>query len=136
VILYDADAAATLSEPLPNQWGSEGEGDRFGDRLSADDLEFLGRAGLARQVRQATAGIDVAAWLPKDHGPGALADYALSQGAHAIFVPDRLESIDELSSRLAGAGSPTTELDRPGVELQVVPAHQSVRRQTRHTIVI
>jgi hypothetical protein len=128
VILYDAEAPGVLSEPMPNQWGSEGEGDRFGDRLSADDLEFLGHAGLARQVRQTEAGIGVAGWLPKDHGPGALADYARSQGAHAIFVPDRLESIDELSSRLAGNETPTSELATPGVELRVVSGQESVSR--------
>ena len=128
VILYDAEAAALLAEPMPNQWASEGEADRFGDRLTADDLEFLGRAGLARQVRQTQAGIRVAGWLPKDHGPGALADYARSQGAHAIFVPEQLESIDELSSRIAGKGTPGAELAAPGVELRVVHRPASVGR--------
>jgi hypothetical protein len=128
VILYDAEAPGVLSEPLPNQWGSEGEGDRFGDRLSADDLEFLGHAGLAGQVRQTEAGIRVAGWLPKDHGPGALAEYGRSQGAHAIFVPDRLESIDELSSKLAGNETTTSELATPGVEIRVVARQESVRR--------
>jgi hypothetical protein len=128
VILYDASAAEVLAEPLPNQWDAEGQADRFGDRLTADDLEFLGRAGLARQVRQAAAGIQVTAWLPKDHGPGALADYARSQGAHAIFVPEQLESIDELSSKLSGAETPTTELSTPGVEVRVVPRQLSVSR--------
>lgn len=127
VILYDAEAPGILSDPLPNQWGSEGEGDRFGDRLSADDLEFLGHGGLARQVRQTAAGVRVAGWLPKDHGPGALADYGRSQGAHAIFVPVRLESIDELSSKLVGSET-TSELAIPGIELQVVSRQESVRR--------
>ena len=42
LILFAADAASSWSEPMPNEWASEGEGDRFGDRLSAEDLEFLG----------------------------------------------------------------------------------------------
>jgi hypothetical protein len=128
VILYDADAPAVWSEPLPNQWGSEGEGAGFGDRLAADDLEFLGRAELARQLRRTEAGIEVAAWLPKAHGPGALADYAEAQGANAIFVPDQLEWMDELSSRLAGRSDPTTELATPGVELRVVNRREPVSR--------
>src|SRR5438034_6910738 len=118
LILYDADAASAISEPLPNEWASEGEGDRFGDRLNADDLELLGRPALARLVRQAAAGIRVGAWLPSDHGPNALVDYARSQGAHAIFVPDQLESIDVVSSLLAGDPSASDELKGPRIELR------------------
>ena len=43
LILFAADVASSWSEPMPNQWASEGEGDRFGDRLSHEDLEFLGQ---------------------------------------------------------------------------------------------
>jgi hypothetical protein len=128
VILYDAEAPSTWSEPMPNQWGSEGEADRFGNRLTADDLEFLGRGGLARQVRQTEAGIRVGAWLPKAHGPGALADYAIEQGAHTVFVPADLQVTDELSSKLAGEPSSTTELRKPGIKLEIVRRQESVSR--------
>jgi hypothetical protein len=47
LILYVADAASMWSEPMPNQWGSEGEGDRSGPRLGPDDLERLGRSDVA-----------------------------------------------------------------------------------------
>jgi hypothetical protein len=88
---------------MPNQWGSEGEGDRFGSRLSPADLEALGRSDVRAQVIEGReAHVPVFAWLPKDRGPGALADYARGQGAHLVFVADDLVGIDELNSLLAG----------------------------------
>jgi hypothetical protein len=121
VILYAADAASAFEEPLPNQWASEGEEKRFGDRLTTEDLEFLGRQAIADQVREAQAGgVDAFGWLPKDHGPRALADYARLQGAHRVFVPDELETIDEISSFLAGELDAVDELERPGIEIERV----------------
>jgi hypothetical protein len=123
VILYDADAASAIAEPMPNQWGSEGEGRNLGDRLDPDDLEFLGREPLATQVREARAGgAQAYGWLPKDHGPGALAEYAIEQQAHLVFVPDELETIDELSSALAGAPDATEVLKAPGIRVERVAA--------------
>jgi hypothetical protein len=120
VILYVADAASWLSEPMPNQWGSEGEGDRFGSRLGPEDLEALGRSDVRAQVIEGRKShVPVFAWLPKDHGAGALARYAGEQGAHLIFVPSELESIDELSSLVAGATA-SEELGRPGIEVRAV----------------
>lgn len=126
VILYAADAASAWSEPMPNQWGSEGEADRFGDRLNPADLEFLGRNPLATQVREAqAAGVEAFGWLPKDHGPRALAEYATAQGAHRIFAPAELESIDELSSLLGGAPNAIEELAQPGIQVELVPTDHS-----------
>jgi hypothetical protein len=123
VILYAADAASAFSEPLPNQWASEGEDRQFGDRLTISDLEFLGREPLATQVREATAGgVEAFGWLPKDHGPGALADYARSQAAHRIFVPEALESIDELSALLGGETGALDAVPKTGVPVETVPA--------------
>ena len=120
VILYAADVASVWSEPMPNQWASEGEADRFGDRLSPDDLEFLGRPAIARQVREGRrAGVRASAWLPKDKGIEALVEYASAQGAHIVFVPESLASIDELRPLLAAPGG-EGEQARPSVELQVV----------------
>lgn len=122
LILYAADAASAWSEPLPNQWGSEGEAELVGDRLSPADLEFVGRSAIATQVREAQAGgLQAFGWLPKDHGPRALAEYAIAQGAHRVFVPRELESIDELSSLLAGAPNAIQELAQPGIQVQLVP---------------
>lgn len=128
VILYDADAASTIAEPMPNQWGSEGEGHGLGDRLDPEDLEFLGQAPLATQVREARAGgVQAYGWLPKDHGPGALAKYAIDQSAHRLFVPDELESIDELSSTLAGTPDAVDALEEPGFSVVRVRSHVASR---------
>ena len=128
LILYDADAASTIAEPMPNQWGSEGEGRELGDRLDPDDLEFLGREPLASQVRDARAGgLQAYGWLPKDHGPGALAEYAREQGAHLVFVPDELETMDELSGALEGASDAVDAVAQPGIRIERVRAHASTR---------
>ena len=108
------------SEPMPNQWSSDGEGDRFGSRLGPDDLDRLGRSDVASQVSAGRAsGIPTFAWLPKDHGAGALAEYAREQGADVIFVPDKLEWIDELSSVLAGS-TKGQDVSVPGIEVRTV----------------
>ena len=112
LILFAADVASSWSEPMPNQWASEGEGDRFGDRLSPEDLEFLGRSAIAGQVREVVArGGRASAWLPKDKGIAALAAYASVQRAHVVFVPESLDSIHELRPLLATSATPPT---RPG----------------------
>jgi hypothetical protein len=128
LILYAADAASAFEEPMPNQWASEGEDKRFGDRLTTADLEFLGRQPIADQVREAQAGgVDAWGWLPKDHGPRALAEYARQQGAHAVFVSDELETVDELSALLAGEPDAVEELERPGIDVERVPVTDSPR---------
>jgi hypothetical protein len=127
LILYAADVASLWSEPMPNQWASEGEAERFGDRLSPKDLEFLGRSAIARQVREGRrARVMASAWLPKDKGIEALAAYAVAQGAHIVFVPESLASIDELRPLLAAAGG-AGETARPAVELQVVRLADSAK---------
>jgi hypothetical protein len=120
LILFAGDVASWLSEPMPNQWASEGEGDRFGDRLGPEDLDVLGQSAIAGQVREGrAAGIRASAWLPKDHGIEALAAYAVTQDAHLVFVPESLPSIEALRALLAATegaeGSP-----RPAIELHVV----------------
>ncbi|MEO6207200.1 MAG: hypothetical protein ABIP77_04525 [Candidatus Limnocylindrales bacterium] len=103
VILFAADAAGFLSEPMPNAIDAEGAGNRFGDRLGLADLEYLGRAAVASQVVEGrSAGARVAAWLPKDHGVRALAEYAHAEGAHIVFLPEQLASHDELGALLKG----------------------------------
>jgi hypothetical protein len=120
IILYVADAASWWSEPMPNQWGSEGEGDRFGSRLGPEDLEALGRSDVRAQVIEGREShVSAFAWLPKDHGAGALAQYASEQVAHLIFVPSELESIDELSSLVAGATA-SEELGSLAIEVRAV----------------
>jgi hypothetical protein len=121
VILYAADAASTLAEPMPNEWGSEGEGRDLGDRLTPGDLEFLGQAEIAGQVRAAmAAGLSAFGWLPKDHGPDALIEYAVDQGAHRIFVPAELEGMDEASAKFDGDATAAEALARHGLEVERV----------------
>src|SRR5664280_1231421 len=120
LILFAADVASSWSEPMPNQWASEGEGDRFGDRLSPEDLELLGRSAIAGQVREVVArGGRASAWLPKDKGIEALAEYASAQRAHIVFVPESLDSMDQLRPLLASAGS-AGDTARPAIEIHVV----------------
>ena len=127
-IAFAADAASALAEPLPNQWASEGEDQRFGDRLTVADLEFLGHSPLATQVREAQAGgVEAFGWLPKDHGPGALADYARQEGAHRVFVPRELEALDELNSLLAGEPEAVESVRDRGVEVEAVPSGRITR---------
>jgi hypothetical protein len=126
VILYDAEAASAFSDPMPNQWASEGEADDLGDRLGLRQLELLGREPLATQVREARAGgVDAFGWLPKDHGPRPLADYAISQAAHRVFVPEELEQVGELGALLQRGSGAAEKLPGPGIDLELVPAAPS-----------
>ena len=128
VILYAADAASAFEEPMPNQWASEGEEHRFGERLTTADLEFLGRQPIADQVREAQAGgVDAFGWLPKDHGPKAMAEYARQQGVHRVFVPDALEAIDELSALLAAEPDAVEEVERTGIDVERVAVTDPTR---------
>jgi hypothetical protein len=120
LILFAADVASLWSEPMPNQWASEGEAEQFGDRLSSNDLELVGRSAIAQQVRKTRrAGVRASAWLPKDKGIKALAEYAFAQGAHIVFAPESLDFIGELRLLLTAAEG-AGETGRPRVELQVV----------------
>jgi hypothetical protein len=111
LILYDWDSASWLGEPLPNQWASEGAEDRIPDRLEVRHLEFVGRHDVAVQVSDATNhGVEAYAWLPKDHGPAALAAYATQQRAVAIVLPRDLTELDGLEAILNGSARPAEEL--------------------------
>jgi len=102
LILFDADAASLLASPLPTEWSAEGERQLFGDRLSPEDLVRAGRASLARSVQNARrSGVDAFGWLPSSAGSASLADYALSEHAMVVLVPEDLEHPD-LADRLTG----------------------------------
>jgi hypothetical protein len=120
LILYAADAASIFADPMPNEWDSDGEVERFGDRLNADDLDYLGRSAIAGQVREGErAGSTTSAWLPKDKGVEALARYASAEGAHIVFVPESLESIEKLAALLAAQTGTGGSL--PAIKLEAVP---------------
>ena len=123
---------------MPNAIDAEGAGNRFGDRLGLADLEYLGRAAVASQVVEGrSAGARVAAWLPKDHGMGALAEYAHAEGAHIVFLPEQLASHDELSALLKGLlkGLKTSTGVAPSdIEIRVVGSPASQRASSRNDL--
>lgn len=89
LILFDFDAGQSLLEsPRPTNWSAQGEEEQFGDRLTTADLEALGRAPIADQVRDARAlGVDAFGWLPDKADADSLRDYAAGQGAGLVVVP-------------------------------------------------
>jgi hypothetical protein len=102
VILYDRDAASVFSDPMPNQWASQAEGDQFGDPLSDQELVRLGREPIARKVAAARQdGVDAWGWLANDHGTDAMVDYARGHGADLLLLPAELDE-PGLADRLKG----------------------------------
>ena len=131
LILYAADVASAFSDPMPNQWASEGEGDRFGDRLSPEDLEMLGRAGDRRAgSKQPSSGREGGRLAAQDKGVQALAEYAAAEGAHSVFVSQTLDAIDELRESLAAGGGGSVA--QTAIDLKVVPGPEP-RPSNDHT---
>jgi hypothetical protein len=89
LLLFDMDAGTDLlASPRPTNWSAQGEEEQFGDRLSPDHLEALGRQPIADQVRDARAqGIEAYGWLPENADRDALRDYAAGQAAGLVLVP-------------------------------------------------
>ncbi len=111
LILYDWDAPSLVSEPLPTWWSSEGWDRQFPDRLDPEQLEEVGRAAIAKQVREAREhGVDAFGWLPSAHGPGGLAEYATGQGASIVVVPRDLTELHGLAALINGAARPADRL--------------------------
>ena len=112
LILYDWDAPSLLSEPMPTWWSSEGWDRQFPERLDPDQLEELGRGPIARQVREARqGGVDAFGWLPSDHGPSGLAQYATGQSASIVVVPKDLKELHGLDALINGTARPADELE-------------------------
>ncbi len=112
LILYDWDAPSLLSEPMPTQWSSEGWDRQFPERLDPDQLDELGRGSIATQVREARAsGVDAFGWLPSDHGPGGLAEYATGQSASIVVVPRDLTELHGVDALINGTARPVEELE-------------------------
>jgi hypothetical protein len=114
VILFDRDAdLGPLMSALPTAWSADGDEDEFGDRLDPEDLETVGQAALAEQVRGLrAAGIQTFGWLPPKADAKSLAEYATKQGAGTILVSaEHKDLVDELRS-----------MSDPPMQLEVVPA--------------
>ena len=103
LILYDWDAPTLFGDPLPTWWSAEGAEGLFSRRLDQVQLRAAGRATIADQVAEAGAlGIEAFGWLPSDHGPSALATYALEQGVSTIVVSAALQDVGGLDALLNG----------------------------------
>jgi hypothetical protein len=112
LILYDWDAPSLVSDPMPSWWASEGWDRQFPDRLDPEQLEELGRGAIAEQVREVRAsGVDAFGWLPSDHGPGGLAEYASGQGASIVVVPRDLTELHGVDALINGSARPAEELE-------------------------
>jgi nucleotide-binding universal stress UspA family protein len=125
LLLYDIDAAG-LQAPLPTIWSAEGTRERFqSGRLTADQLETLGRADLARQVRLHEArGLETFGWLPEHPNVDGLAKYAEEQGADMIVVPshsDHRSIVDKIRGLDTGALG-----DRTAITVAVVDEEEGV----------
>jgi hypothetical protein len=91
VVFYDASSASAFSDPIAGLVSAEGVEEQFGDPLSPEELERLGRPAIAeRVVRARQDGVDAWGWLPlpvAPEGSGSirlprLCDTASSLGAH------------------------------------------------------
>ncbi len=114
VILFDRDAdLGPLMSALPTAWSADGDEDEFGDRLDPEELETVGQAALAEQVRSLRAvGIKAFGWLPPKADAKSLAAYASTQGADTVLVSaEDKDLVDGLES-----------LSDPPLPLEVVPA--------------
>lgn len=102
VILYDHDTASAFSDPVPNEWASQDEGDLFNDPLDDAQLVKLGLEPLARKVAAARRdGLDAWGWPATAHGTGEAVDYARRHGAGLLLLPDDLDD-PGLRQRLRG----------------------------------
>lgn len=114
VILFDRDAdLGPLMSALPTAWSADGDEDEFGDRLDSEELETVGQAALAEQVRSLrAAGIDAFGWLPPKADAKSLAEYASKRGADTVLISaedkDLVEGLESISD--------------PAIPLEVVPA--------------
>jgi hypothetical protein len=120
VILFDRDAdLGPLMSALPTAWSADGDEDEFGDRLDSEELETVGQAALAEQVRSLrAAGITAFGWLPPKADAKSLADYASRQGADKVLISaEDKDLVDGLES-----------MSDPAMPLEVVPAGNSEGR--------
>jgi hypothetical protein len=114
VILFDRDAdLGPLMSALPTAWSADGDEDEFGDRLDPEELETVGQAALAEQVRSLrAAGIKAFGWLPSKADAKSLAEYASKQGADTILISaEDKDLVDGLES-----------MSDPPIPLEIVPA--------------
>jgi hypothetical protein len=131
VILYDRDAASMFSDPMPNQWASQAEGDQFGDPLSDTELVRLGREPIAGKVAAARQeGVDAWGWLANDHGTDAMVDYARGHGADLLLLPAELDEpglADRLKGETVARAVEEASETGPGLAVLLVAADGATR---------
>jgi hypothetical protein len=124
VILYDHETASTFSDPVPNEWASEGEERLFGDPLSGEQLVKLGVEAMARKVTAARAdGIDAWGWLATGHGTDELVEYGRKHGADLLLLPAELSEpglADKLKGETASKAVEEAEESDSGVAVLLV----------------
>jgi hypothetical protein len=131
VILYDRDSASTFSDPVPNQWASQGEEALFGDPLSDEELVKLGVEPLARKVSAARRdGIDAWGWLATGHGTDEFVDYGRKHGADLLLLPAELDD-PGVTARLKGetAAKAVEEAEETGGGIAVLLVDASGRAE-------
>jgi hypothetical protein len=121
LILYDWEASSLLAEPLPTWWSSGGVDHDVADQLDPEQLDAAGRHAIAEQVRDArSSGVDAFGWLPSDHGPASLAEYASAHDASMIVVPRDLAELGAIDALVNGTARPIAALEREVVAAVVV----------------
>jgi len=132
--LYALDAYTPLADPLPNDtWSAEGAQSEFGDPLSVDDLERLGREQLAGQVLAASrSGVEAGAWIPAKGGVETMVAYALDHGANVVLLPSSIQDAGPLQ-RLQGVslGAAAEADTETPVHLLLVAVDGTVTRADR-----
>jgi hypothetical protein len=129
--LYALEAYTPLADPLPNAtWSAEGAQTEFGDPLSVDDLERLGREQLAGQVLAASrSGVETGAWIPDKGGVEAMVAYALAHDANVVLLPSAIQEAG-LLQRLGGVslGAAAEADSETSVHMLLVAADGTVIR--------
>jgi hypothetical protein len=91
LILYDASSASALTEPVASAVSADSVAEEYGPLLSPEDLDKLGRSEISRRVRLTRdQGIDGWGHLASDHGMEAVMEFACSQGADLVLLPEEL----------------------------------------------
>src|SRR5207302_8830679 len=88
LILYGISSASAFREPVASELSGEGTGEEYGSLLSDSDLDRLGHASLAGQVRRARdRGVDAWGRLASEHGARPFLEFAQGQGPDLMPLP-------------------------------------------------
>jgi hypothetical protein len=92
LVAYDSSSASALTEPVAAPVSAEGVGDQYGELLSPEELDTLGRRTIARRVEDARRqGVDAWGRLASHHGMEALMAFAEAQHANLVLLPEELD---------------------------------------------